>query len=199
MSAVMVSTNEYASAFKRTEDELNAWGYQCRMLSAKLGLPTSSNGIVRMIDEVRETERKRRDVRDGRKKGEAVVIPRPKKCAKCQHITTRPECPRCAGDAKAVAIDLGLANPSLTAEGKASRNTGRPEIQLSGGIARVDKVVGQLPGWMKSAIHRSYLWQQPDRIAARELKMSRAEFTRRREAAVEYVAERLAMARSAMA
>src|SRR6185503_4067846 len=64
VSAVMVSTNEYVSSFKRTEDELNAWGYQCRMLSAKLGLPTSSNGIVRMIDEVRETERKRRDVRD---------------------------------------------------------------------------------------------------------------------------------------
>lgn len=198
MSVAMVAT-EYASAFKRTEDELSAWGYQCRILSAKLGLPTSSNGIVRMIDEIRETERKRRDVRGRHKKLESVVIPRPKKCAKCQHITTRPECPRCAGDVKAVAIDLGFAEECLTAEGKASRSTGRPELQLSGSIARVDQVVGALPGWMKSAIHRSYLWQQPDRIAARELKMPRAEFTRRREAAVEYVAERLALARSAMA
>jgi hypothetical protein len=194
---VMSAISEYVSSFQRTEDELNAWGYQCRMLSARLGLPTSSNGIVRMIDEVREFERKRRDVRDSRKKGDAVVVPRPQKCAKCQHITTRPECPRCAGDVKAVAIDLGLADATLTAEGKETRGNGRPELQLSGGIARVDKVVGGLPGWMKAAIHRSYLWQQPDRIAARELKMSRAEFTRRREASVEYVADRLALARSA--
>lgn len=194
----MAATDAYASSFKRTEDELNAWGYQCRMLSAKLGLPTSSNGIVRMIDEVREFERKRRDIRKRRRKtGEPAKIARVTKCPKCQHITTRAECPRCAGDVQAVAIDLGLAEPLLTADGKETRTSGRPELQLGGGIARVDKIVGGLPGWMKSVIHRSYLWQQPDRIAARELKMPRAEYTRRREAAVEYVAERLALFRSA--
>lgn len=62
-------------------------------------------------------------------------------------------------------------------------------------VMEVDRIVARLPGWMNRAIYRSYLFGQPDRIAARELGVTREVYTKQRKEAVSYVAQKLAIDR----
>ena len=60
-------------------------------------------------------------------------------------------------------------------------------------VMEMDRLIAKLPGWMNSAISRSYRFGQPDRIAARELDVPKEVYRARREAAVSYLVERLAI------
>ena len=82
----------------------------------------------------------------------------------------------------------------VTAQGKQKR-VFKPQdidVQTADWFMDIDRQVATLPNWMAKPIKRAYLWGQPDRIAARELRISREEFTSAREKAVMYIAERLA-------
>ena len=79
----------------------------------------------------------------------------------------------------------------LTAKGKEKKSFIRPELELSGDIMTVDMVVSKLPKWAKKCVFRSYLYSQPDRKAAEQLRMPIGEYAQRRRAAVEQVAIRL--------
>ena len=83
-----------------------------------------------------------------------------------------------------------------TAQGKPTRSLKPLTIEdAPADVMEIDRLVARLPGWMKSAVSRSYRFGQPDRIAARELGMTREAYTKRREAAVSYLADLLAFRR----
>jgi hypothetical protein len=157
-----------------TERQLEHWGKSCRDNSQVLGLPTISNvaqtvAHVRVQERLRKVQRKKalRAARRAWKEGDPPI------------------------DAKLVAEELGFAEQELTARGKSTEASILPPLQLDSISARIDVVVSSLAGWAKKCIFRSYLYNQPDRFAARELRMSTGEYTQRREAAVQIVAERL--------
>lgn len=75
-----------------------------------------------------------------------------------------------------------------TAKGRQTRSRKPINSQiLPNDYMLIDKIVSQSPNYMKKTLHRAYLWGQPDRIAARELRIDRELFTSQREAAVEWV------------
>ena len=76
----------------------------------------------------------------------------------------------------------------LTAKGKESQSFIRPKLELVGDNFIVDKAISRLPKWAKKCIFRSYMYGQPDRNAAEELRMRIGEYAQRRRAAVEQVA-----------
>ncbi|HEX7075763.1 MAG TPA: hypothetical protein VF226_17130 [Hyphomicrobiaceae bacterium] len=85
----------------------------------------------------------------------------------------------------------------LTAKGKETRSMRPLTVEdAPAEVMEIDRLVANLPGWMHAAVSRSYRFRQPDRIAARELRMSREQYTLRREAAVSYLAEKLALRRA---
>lgn len=77
----------------------------------------------------------------------------------------------------------------LTAKGrqKISRKPLDQQI-LPDDYMAIDAIVAKSPNHMQKVLMRAYLWGQPDRIAAREMRIDRERFTERREAAVKWVA-----------
>lgn len=79
----------------------------------------------------------------------------------------------------------------LTAQGKQTKVARKPTPVINSAVLEVDAIVARMPGWMQATIMRSYLYGQPDKTACQDLRIRKELYRRRREAAVEYVAERL--------
>lgn len=88
-----------------------------------------------------------------------------------------------------VAKDTGR-EPTATGKQKKSRKSVDMQV-LPENFMKIDKLVAQSPNQMQKVLKRAYLWGQPDRIAARELRIERKLFTEQREAAVTWVMRRL--------
>lgn len=58
-------------------------------------------------------------------------------------------------------------------------------------VMEIDRQIASLPASLQAPLWRHYVYRQPDRIAARELKESRASYTARRERAEQTVVERV--------
>jgi hypothetical protein len=80
----------------------------------------------------------------------------------------------------------------LTARGKQTRVMTAPKIgYVDPQIMAVDRIVADLPGQLKKLVYRRYVFQQPDRIAAIQLRIPKDTYTERANAAIQYVGERL--------
>ncbi len=80
----------------------------------------------------------------------------------------------------------------LTAWGRQTRVVTALKIgYVEPDIMAVDRIVSRLPNRYKKAIYRRYMYLQPDRIAAKQLRIERETYTGMVEAAVEYIAEKL--------
>jgi hypothetical protein len=65
------------------------------------------------------------------------------------------------------------------------------KLSLDTRIMEVDRLVRGLPNWAQQCVFRRYMYDQEDRPAAKELKMRVGEYTQRRRAAVELIADKL--------
>ena len=82
----------------------------------------------------------------------------------------------------------------LTARGTETRSLKPLSITvLSSSVVQIDDVIAKSPGWVQKTVKLSYLFLVRDSKAAEQLRMRRKTYTEQREAAVEYVAERLAL------
>lgn len=79
-----------------------------------------------------------------------------------------------------------------TANGSQKRSVRPPETYVPARYMKIDGIVAKAPNKYQQVIRRAYLYGQPDRIAARELKMAREDFTGLRESALEFVLRMLA-------
>lgn len=80
----------------------------------------------------------------------------------------------------------------LTASGKQTEVATAPTNSSPAAlIMAVDRIIGQASDLYKEPLTRRYLRHQPDRIAARQLRMVRADYTAQVEAAVKWVANQL--------
>ena len=174
MTTEKLTWSEDTHTFERTERRLNEWGHTCRNNSDALSLPTVS-GIARMIDHVRAQDKKE-------KRARKKALRRARKAWRSGDEPT---------DAKLVAEELGYTEKGLTANGKEKRAHQDIGMRISSNDLQVDHVVSQLPKWAKKCVFLSYMYGQPDRIAAADLRMPVGEYSQRRRAAVERVAERL--------
>ena len=165
---------EQTEVIEETERRLNEWGLACREGSQALGLPTIS-GISRMIEHVRAQERLQKGV-------QKKALRRARKAWKQGNPPI---------DAKSVAVELGYADSDMTAKGKQKKTFREINIQLNSDVAQIDSVVSKLPGWMKQTVFRSYMYRQPDRRAAQDLRLPKDTYRLRRIAALEYVGDRL--------
>lgn len=163
-----------ADIYARTEERLKQWGLACRRNTEALGLPTISN-FAETAAHVRAEERRQKQQR--------------KKLLRAARKAWKEGDPPI--DAKLVAEELGFVEKDKTAKGKATRLGEKPDAELNGISASIDKIVALLPGWAEKCILRSYLYGQADRFAALDLRMPTGEYMQRRRAAVLLVAERL--------
>lgn len=176
-----------SDAFTRTEQRLEEWAAERARVTGALRVPVLSSMSV-MVEYLRREEEPERVVRSSAPKKRKPKRERPQHRARmctndrCRRIYAAAECPNC-----------GQPPPELTARGTATRSAteDRP-VGFSQSVAQLDGVIDKLPGDQKKAIFRAYMYRQPDRIAARELKMPREAFTWLRERAVITIAEKLA-------
>ena len=166
--------SDKSSAFERAEQRLNEWGASCRENVSSLGLPTIS-GIARMIDHVRTQDREEKKVR-------RQALRKARKA--WRHGDT-------ATDSKLVAEELGYTEKGLTANGKGKGGYRELSMQVSSSDLQVDFVISKLPEWERQAVFRSYMYHQPDRNAAQDLRIPKATYRLRRIAAVEHVSRLL--------
>ncbi len=157
---------------ERAEACLEQWGAERQRMTEALGLPRMST-IAVMIERVKVFD-KAEGRRHRPKRGRA------RQCGNCGHVFIGDRCTGCS-----------TPPPVMTARGTETRSFKREAIALSSVVAIVDKLVAELPNGQKQAVTRAYLYGQPDRIAARELRIPRYEFTYRREMALERIAARL--------
>jgi hypothetical protein len=182
------------STLESTEAMLYAWGEECRSKSDDLGLPTSS-GMARLIEQRHVYERHLRGARRRRAverrlrqpmqltDGRIAIV-----CA-CGIIHLHDtECPRCKGDPRP---------PDRSVHGAATRSF-RPQAvtEISGQAVLVDSVVASAPNWMRKVLMFTFLYVERDTRAAERLRVRVSTYREQRAAAVEFVAGRLANARS---
>lgn len=149
------------------ETNIAKWGMWARRHTERLGLPTSSS-ICRMVEQAQVFERKQRQPKRALAKA------------------------RKSGDARLIAEALGNAEHQLTARGNQTKVVTALKIgYVEPSIMAIDRIVGNLPGKYKKAIYRRYVYLQPDRIAARQLRVPREEYTGWVDAAVDFIAEKL--------
>lgn len=180
--------------FTRTEQRLEEWAAERGRITSLLRVPVLSS-MSAMVEYLRREEEPEEVVRSSAPKKPKAKPKRTRpeyrarRCTNgdCRRIYAAPKCPDC-----------GQPPPELTARGTATRSStdDRP-VGFSSSGAQVDAVIDKLPGNQKAAIFRGYMYRQPDRIAARELKMPREAFTWLRQRAVIAVAEKLAERREA--
>lgn len=82
----------------------------------------------------------------------------------------------------------GVRRRSLTAVGKQPKTFKLPTVALEADVLTTDTAVARLPGWAKKVIMRTFLYGQPNRVAADQMRMREGEYSQRRRAAVEKVA-----------
>lgn len=168
-------TDPIATAYEAAEKRLTEWGIICRRNSDYLGLPRMS-GIHAMIEHVRREDRLRKGVR---KKNVRQVHREWKKGD--------------ATDAKEAAEAFRYFDRYLTAQGKQPRPFKiLRQAGINSRVMQIDGIVARMPQWMQATIIRSYQYGQPDENACRDLRMRKRLYRQHREAAVEYVADRLA-------
>jgi len=92
-----------------------------------------------------------------------------------------------ATDAKLVAEELGYTEKDMTANGKEKHIYRELNLRVSSNDLQVDFVISKLPKWEKECVFRSYMYHQPDRNAAQDLRIPKATYRLRRIAAVEHV------------
>lgn len=170
---------EDTSTFKRTEQRLKEWGTSCRDNTEALGLPTIS-GIARMIDHVRAQDREEKTARK-------QVLRKARKAWRHGDKDI---------DAKLVAEELGYTEKDLTAKGKEKSVYHALSLRICSNDMQVDFTIKKLPKWAQNTIIRSYMYGQPDRIEAQNMRIPKDTYRLRRIAAVEYLAELLSIAES---
>lgn len=156
--------------FKETERRLQEWGRAARQYAQALGLPTSS-GISRMIEKVKVHEQLRRGVK-------------PLKRSKL--IRANPN-----ADAKAVSLEIRHSETPII-HAKESFSVRLSKVAWDASVLQVEDAVKNLDKDWQKAIFRSYRFGQPDRDAARELRVPKERYRDIRESAVIRVAEILA-------
>ena len=169
MVAVMHLPDLQAERFKAADARLQQWGRERWRSTQALGLPSVSN-FAQIIAHVRRQEReerkRRKDLRkkinDQRRQQQSV-------------------------DCKDVAMASGSADLELTAQGNETRSVRPKRIGFSSAALTVEYVVRGLPAWMQTPLYRTYVHQQPHRIAAQELQMSESDYRSRWRAGVEEV------------
>lgn len=182
MSAVMAIREQDATSI---EELLYQWGDECRSQSERLGLPASS-GIARVIQQQRVIEQQRRGVRRKRPKQPAPITLRDGTIATicaCGMIYLEEHCPRCKGDPQP---------PDRSVHATETRSF-RPLSMtvLSANTTTIDVIVAAAPGWMQKCLRLSYLFRVRDSKAAQQLRIRTIVYREQREAAAEYVAERM--------
>lgn len=168
-----------ADLFEATERRLDEWGRFCRSRTQELGIPTISN-FAQMSEHVRRQER------DDRKR-------------RREKLKARMAGQRLAGvpiDCKDVAEASGAIEPEPTARGSETRSMHAARVVFSAAASRVEAVINALPKWQRTPIYRTYLYGQPHRIAARELRMDESDYQSRWRSAVKEVGRLLAMRES---
>jgi DNA-directed RNA polymerase specialized sigma24 family protein len=165
--------------FKATESRLEEWGRYCRASSQELGLPVISS-FAQTAEHVRRREREDRK----RRKDDLRRQMREQAAAGGQV------------DCKIVAQASGHAELENTASGKETRAMRTPRVVFSSEASTVEQAVRALPKWMQTPIFRTYLYGQPHRIAAGELRMPVDTYRKRWEAAVIEAGRILAMRES---
>ncbi len=177
--------------FKRTEQRLEEWAAERGRITSLLRVPVLSS-MSAMVEYLRREEEPEEVVRSSaptkpKRRQRPEYRARVCKNGDCRRIYAAPKCPDC-----------GQPPPELTARGTATRSaTDDRPVGFSSAGAQVDGVIDKLPGNQKAAIFRGYMYRQPDRIAARELRMPRESFTWLRQRAVIAIAEKLAERREA--
>lgn len=169
MSAVTKSKEDL---FQETELYLQEWSKAVRWNNQLLGLPTSSM-ILHTIEHVRRETRKQKNERRRHLK-------------KTRRAKKEGDPPT---DPKDIAEEYGFSEKDLTAQGKEKHIRRETSVQFNSNVIRMDYLVARLPGWMNQSIMRSYLYQQPDRRAAQDLRMPKDAYRARRIASVEYLGE----------
>jgi DNA-directed RNA polymerase specialized sigma24 family protein len=96
-------------------------------------------------------------------------------------------------DCKDVAEASGRIDPEPTARGKESRSMKTASIEIPSEVAKVEQAVRALPNWLQAPLFRTYLYGQPHRVAARELRMYEPDYRSRWRQAVVEVGKTLAM------
>lgn len=153
----------------KVQDWLEDWGRWAKRTTDKLGYPNVSS-IAKMVEQARVFER--REKTGKRKLREAWKT----------------------GDPRQIAEAYGYAEHELTARGKQTRSMKPLEIgEVDPTIMAIERVISTAPGRYQAALYRRYVFGQPDRFAARDLGMSKADYTNRANVAVDYVAENLAL------
>lgn len=156
--------------FKETERRLQEWGRAARQYAQALGLPTSS-GIARMIEQVKVHEQLRKGVR-------------PLKRSKLVQADRN-------ADAKAVSLEIRHSEVDHI-PARESFSMRLSKVTWDAAVLQVEDAVKKLDTDWYKAIFRSYRFGQPDRDAARELRMPKERYRDIRESAVIRVAEILA-------
>ena len=169
-----LARDKEATEFERTEGRLVAWGYHCWENTMALGLPQVS-GIAKAMDEIRAQTRMRKGVRKR-------AVQESRKAWK-----ERKKGPDC----KEVAEQQGNVDQKETALGKQSQSFRTAKLHINSEVLEVDALVSKLPGWMQKTIIRSYLYGQPDRRAAQDLRMPKSVYKSHRIAAIEEISRRL--------
>lgn len=94
---------------------------------------------------------------------------------------------------KAETVTEGRKKLAVTAAGKPTRSVRPLDPYTPREFSEVDAAVSRAPKWAQKVIYRAYVYGQPDRIAAKELRVERETYTTCRLEAVRLVGEMLAL------
>jgi hypothetical protein len=166
---------ETDAQYQEAERRLNEWGSACRETMQGLGLPTISN-LAETLAHVQRQDREEKS--DRRKKLRAERDRR-------RRLSLPPM------DPKEVAEINGFIEHDKTAKGKSTRLGAIPTQVLESRILQMDRIVASAEKWMQAALKRSYMFHQPDKNAAQDLRLPKREYSLRRMASVDFVAVRL--------
>ena len=161
--------------YQEAEKRLREWGTACRDTAQALGIPTISS-LSETIAHIQQKTRKektdrRRAIRKERDRRNRLSLP--------------------PLDAKLIAEMFGFVDQDETAKGKTSRGGNIPTEILESRLLEIDSIISRLPRWARKCVFRSYMYGQPDRVAAFDMKMHPGDYCQRRKASVHMVATRL--------
>ena len=169
--------------FEATEKLLHQWGDETRAHAERLGYPTSS-AIWRMIQQQRVFPR--RGVKAPRVRRATTTRERDLGTAQqCPqgHVFIGDHCTRCSGAERVTGRETRSLRPAALAE-------------FSAQTLAIEAVVVDAPEWMQKGLRRRFQFKQPDSGAAQDLRMRKTRYREDVKAAVEYVANMLAVRRS---
>ncbi|HLF10086.1 MAG TPA: hypothetical protein VJA26_02635 [Gammaproteobacteria bacterium] len=185
-AAMLIAKDREVTLGSDIEELLYQWGDDCRSTAEQLGMPATS-GIARMIEQQRIFEGLRRGTRRKKpKQAREQITLRDGTTASicvCGLIYLEEHCPRCKGDPQPPA---GLVHGTETRSFRP-----RSMAALRATTAAIEEVIVAAPGWARRSLMLSYLFRVRDSKGAQRLRIRTATYREQREAAVEYVAQRL--------